>query len=69
MAPVMQAFAGEHWAELRVLATAQHRRLLDEALGHFDIRPDRDLDLMRGAFDGLRERLDVPLVRRGWRTP
>ena len=48
MAPVMRALVGERWAELRVIATAQHRRLLDEALGHFNIRPDVDLDIMRG---------------------
>ena len=48
MAPVMRALADERWAELRVIATAQHRGLLDEALGHFDIRPDVDLDIMRG---------------------
>ena len=63
MAPVMHALRDEHWAELRVLATAQHRRLLDEALGHFDIRPDRDLDLMRDdqTLAGLTSRLLLAL--------
>jgi UDP-N-acetylglucosamine 2-epimerase (non-hydrolysing) len=59
MVPVMAALANEHWAELRILATAQHRGLLDEALGHFDIRPDRDLDIMRDGqtLVGLTSRL------------
>jgi UDP-N-acetylglucosamine 2-epimerase (non-hydrolysing) len=30
-----------------VVATAQHRRLLDQVLALFDIVPDVDLDLMR----------------------
>ena len=32
--------------ETRVCVTAQHRGLLDQVLDVFDIRPDRDLDLM-----------------------
>jgi len=32
---------------VRVLVTAQHRRMLDQVLAVFDIRPDFDLDLMR----------------------
>jgi UDP-N-acetylglucosamine 2-epimerase (non-hydrolysing) len=32
---------------VRVAVTAQHRRLLDQVLATFDIRPDYDLDLMR----------------------
>ena|SRR5438876_3113568 len=32
---------------VRVAVTAQHRRLLDQALATFDIRPDYDLDVMR----------------------
>ena len=47
MAPVILALRGEPWAEVRVLATAQHRRLLDQVLTLFDIAPDRDLDVMR----------------------
>ena len=33
--------------DVRVCATAQHRAMLDQVLEAFDIRPDRDLDLMR----------------------
>ena len=47
MAPVIQLLKSEYWAEVRVLATAQHRRLLDEALSYFSIEPDLDLDVMR----------------------
>jgi len=47
MAPVVLALQREPWAECRVLATAQHRELLDQILGFFGIQPDRDLDLMR----------------------
>jgi len=32
---------------VRVAVTAQHRRLLDQVLATFDIRPDHDLNLMR----------------------
>lgn len=47
MAPVILALRAQDWAETRVLATAQHRELLDQTLALFDIRPDIDLDLMR----------------------
>jgi len=47
MAPVVHALRGEPWAECRVLATAQHRHLLDQILGFFGVAPDLDLDLMR----------------------
>ncbi len=47
MAPVVHAIRGRPWAEVRVLATAQHRELLDDVLKFFAITPDRDLDLMR----------------------
>ena len=47
MAPVILALRGESWAEVRVLATAQHRQMLDQALGLFGIAPDVDLDIMR----------------------
>lgn len=33
--------------DVRILATAQHRGLLDQILEHFEITPDVDLDLMR----------------------
>lgn len=47
MAPVVLALRREFWAEVRVLATAQHRDMLDQVLGVFDIEPDLDLDIMR----------------------
>jgi UDP-N-acetylglucosamine 2-epimerase len=35
------------WFETRVVATGQHREQLDQALSHFRIRPDADLNLMK----------------------
>ncbi len=46
MAPVILALKQQHWAEVDVLATAQHRGLLDQALSDFGITPDHDLDAM-----------------------
>lgn len=51
MAPVIQALQREAWAQVTVLATAQHRDLLDQVLRLFDIVPDADLDLMRADQD------------------
>jgi UDP-N-acetylglucosamine 2-epimerase (non-hydrolysing) len=47
MAPVILALKQAHWAEVRVLATAQHRHLLDQVMQVFNIEPDIDLDIMR----------------------
>ena len=47
MAPVIQALRREPWAQVRVLATAQHRHMLDQVLRLFGIEPDIDLDIMR----------------------
>lgn len=47
MAPVILAFQHEPWAEVRVLATAQHRHMLDQVLSFFGIEPDIDLNIMR----------------------
>lgn len=47
MAPVILALQQEPWARVRILATAQHREMLDEALSLFGIQPDIDLDIMR----------------------
>lgn len=47
MAPVILALKKEPWANVRVLATAQHRHMLDQVLSFFDIEPDIDLDIMR----------------------
>lgn len=47
MAPVVRALRQQDWVECRVLATAQHREMLDGVLDFFGIDPDRDLDLMQ----------------------
>lgn len=47
MAPVITALRAEPWAKVRVLATAQHRHMLDQVLTFFAIEPDIDLDIMR----------------------
>lgn len=47
MAPVILALRKSTWANVRVLATAQHREMLDETLAVFGIAPDIDLDIMR----------------------
>jgi UDP-N-acetylglucosamine 2-epimerase (non-hydrolysing) len=46
MAPVILALRREPWAAVRVLATAQHRQMLDQVLRVFAITPDLDLDIM-----------------------
>ena len=47
MAPVYLALKDDTRVEAVLLATAQHRQMLDQVLSVFDIRPDIDLDLMR----------------------
>ena len=47
MAPVIHAFSERPEVDVRILATAQHRSMLDQIHGFFGIRPHRDLDLMR----------------------
>jgi UDP-N-acetylglucosamine 2-epimerase (non-hydrolysing) len=47
MAPLIKALKAEPWTRVTVLATAQHRGLLDQVLSLFDIQPDVDLDIMR----------------------
>ena len=47
MAPVILALREQEWAEVQVLATAQHREMLDQVLAIFDIKPDYDLDIMQ----------------------
>ncbi len=46
MAPVILALKKETWARTTVLATAQHREMLDQALSSFRIATDVDLNLM-----------------------
>jgi UDP-N-acetylglucosamine 2-epimerase (non-hydrolysing) len=52
LAPVILALREQSWCDLVVVATAQHREMLDDVLRFFGIAPDRDLDLMR-ANQGL----------------
>lgn len=47
MAPVILALKKYPDFDVRVLATAQHRHLLDQVMQVFDIEPDIDLDIMR----------------------
>lgn len=56
LAPVVTALRGR--VKVHVLATAQHRFLLDQVLRAFSIRPDSDLNLMRPdqSLDGLTAR-------------
>ena len=46
MAPVILRLQSEAWADVCVLATAQHRSMLDQVLDLFDIEPDIDLNIM-----------------------
>jgi UDP-N-acetylglucosamine 2-epimerase (non-hydrolysing) len=47
MAPVILALRKKAKFNVRVLATAQHRHMLDQVLGFFATEPDLDLDIMR----------------------
>ncbi len=47
MAPVIDALKSAPWAEVRVLATGQHRELLDDVNRVYSIVPDVDLSLMK----------------------
>lgn len=47
MAPVVKQLAATSGIEARVCVTAQHRQMLDQVLGLFQIQPDYDLNLMR----------------------
>lgn len=47
MAPVIQVLKASSWADVTVLATAQHRHMLDQVLDCFSIRADVDFNLMK----------------------
>jgi len=47
MAPVIIALKDQSWVDVKVLATAQHRQMLDQVFSIFDIKPDYDLDIMQ----------------------
>lgn len=51
MASVVKALQNEEAFETVVCVTAQHREMLDQVLGLFDIVPDYDLDLMSPGQD------------------
>lgn len=46
MAPIIFKLKSASWAKVFVINTAQHRSLLDDMLGLFDLIPDADLDIM-----------------------
>lgn len=46
MAPVIRALRAAKWARCLVIATAQHRVLLDQMLTRLEVAVDHDLDLM-----------------------
>jgi UDP-N-acetylglucosamine 2-epimerase (non-hydrolysing) len=68
MAPVIMRLRESRVLRCKVLVTAQHRDLLDSALGLFGIRADIDLDVMRpnqtlnALLSRLLESLDDALV-------
>lgn len=47
MAPVIEALKASDWARTYVVATAQHREMLDQVLALFGIHTDVDLNIMR----------------------
>lgn len=49
MAPVVHALEAAEGIDNRVCVTAQHRDMLDQVLGFFDIRVDHDLNIMQTA--------------------
>ena len=59
MAPVIRALQADPDLECRVLATAQHRQMLDQVLAVFGITPDIDLDITQPgqSLTGLTGRL------------
>lgn len=46
MAPIIFQLKSASWAKVCLINTAQHRSLLDDMLGLFDLTPDADLDSM-----------------------
>ncbi|WP_241018580.1 UDP-N-acetylglucosamine 2-epimerase (non-hydrolyzing) [Paraburkholderia sp. Tr-20389] len=63
MAPVVRALRESSYLEPLVIATAQHREMLDQVLHVFGIRPDHDLNLMRPnqTLAGLTSRLTASI--------
>src|SRR5581483_8951600 len=46
LAPVVRLLNDAGWADQIVVVTGQHREMLDQVIGIFDLHPDVDLDLM-----------------------
>ncbi len=51
MAPLVHTLATDERFEAKVCVTAQHREMLDQVLGLFEITPDYDLNLMKPGQD------------------
>jgi len=51
MAPLVKALQAEGKNDTKVCVTAQHREMLDQVLGIFNIVPEYDLDIMRQGQD------------------
>ncbi|MBS0176774.1 MAG: UDP-N-acetylglucosamine 2-epimerase (non-hydrolyzing) [Nitrospira sp.] len=51
MAPLALALAADDRFDAKVCVTAQHREMLDQVLGLFEIKPDFDLDIMKPGQD------------------
>lgn len=47
LAPVVNAFTRETWANCNVCVTGQHREMLDQVLEAFRMRPEHDLNVMK----------------------
>lgn len=47
MAPLVNALEADSRFDAKVCVTAQHREMLDQVLGLFEIKPDFDLDIMK----------------------
>ena len=64
MAPVVHALKASPGFQTVVCVTAQHRQMLDQVLGIFEIEPDIDLNLMRTGQDLFDVTSDVLLGMR-----
>ena len=51
MAPLALMLAGDERFDARLCVTAQHREMLDQVLGLFELTPDYDLNLMKPGQD------------------
>ena len=47
MAPIVRALAEDRNFDAKVCVTGQHRQMLDQVMGLFEITPDFDLDIMK----------------------